>query len=152
MAFVEDIFKLLGIKRKEVFKIYNLATPEVLDNGKVYRLKEDMVVEYMDGITNDKWSRDLTILPRILAGKVVIKKIIMPTKNEQLAIDYAKACGCNWLVKSTNGNVAGFRIKPTRGKGCWYVTCSEPSPCINIDIPISFLSWDDEPYYIGGKN
>ena len=97
--------------------------------------------------TNTKWDTALLcFLLEILTGRCDIVKIPHPTAEEQLAIDYARACGRKWIATDKYGTAA-FEKKPVKGKYVWLH--SEHGKCFEIHLPISFLSWEDEPFYIG---
>ena len=90
------------------------------------------------------------ILRDILNGTyTIIKTFDKPTSQEQLAIDYAKACGYKWIAKDGDGIVFAYGDKPNRVDDLelWDYQWED---YMQIKIPISFISWDDkEPYYIG---
>ena len=145
MELREKIFKLLGIKPNEEFKI---TSPffEKDEKLRTYKLNENMVVEYKDSY--GRWNNDWTILPKLLNGEAFITKIIVPTTEEQIAIDYAKLLGYKWLAKHKNGNVCCFTKKPTK-LHCSWASLDEDFYYLDYDN-ISFLSFEDkEPYYIG---
>jgi hypothetical protein len=145
MELKEQIFKLLNIKPNEEFKI-NSPFFEKDEKLYTYKLKETMVVEYKDSY--GRWNPDWTILPKLLNGEASIKKIIIPTKEEQIAIDYAKLLGYKWLAKDKSGEVCGYIEKPSKSNSIW----SSPNGEYNYleYNNISFLSFEDnEPYYIG---
>lgn len=145
MELREKIFKLLGIKPNEEFKIYSPFF-EKDENLRTYKLTENMVVEYKDNY--DRWNPDWTILPKLLKEEAIIKKIIIPTKEEQIVIDYAKLLGHKWLAKDKNGEICGYREKPTKLHCTW--TSNEGDYSYLEYNTISFLSFEDqEPYYIG---
>lgn len=57
-----------------------------------------------------------------------------------------KSCGFKWIAKNKNGEVYAYETRPVRfDSKSW---CG--SQTVKIDIPILFLSWEDnEPYYLG---
>lgn len=57
-----------------------------------------------------------------------------------------KSCGFKWIAKNKNGEVYAYETRPVRfDSEMW---CG--SQTVKIDIPILFLSWEDnEPYYLG---
>ena len=88
-------------------------------------------------------------LSDILLGNVEIVKIPKMTKEERIAIDYARICGYKWLAKDKQGGVYAYFDKPSKKSTVWETT---NSAMLVVGVPISFLSWeDDEPYYIGGE-
>ena len=145
MKINEQIFKLLNIKPNEEFKINSLFF-EKAEKTYTYKLKETMVVEYKNN--NGQWHPDWTILPKLLNGEASITKIIVPTTEEQIAIDYAKLLGSKWLAKDKNGTVCCFTEKPIKLHCTW---ASSDGDFYYLDYDnISFLSFEDkEPYYIG---
>ena len=145
MELRENFLKLLGIKPNEEFKI---TSPffEKDEKLRTYKLNENMVVEYKDSY--GRWNNDWTILPKLLNGEAFIKKIIIPTKEEQIVINYAKILGCKWLAKDKNGEICCFSEKPIKLHCTW---TSSDGDYYYLDYNnISFLSFEDqEPYYIG---
>lgn len=97
----------------------------------------------------------------ILTGQITVKKThrmvsegimrlnVVPNKSEKIAIDYAKACNMNFLIKNNDGKTYATYEKPEKeGQAGWKIN----SDFIEIKIPISFLScMDNEPYFIGNK-
>lgn len=145
MELKEQIFKLLNIKPNEEFKI-NSPFFEKDEKLCTYKLTENMVVEYKDNY--DRWNPDWTILPKLLNGEASIKKIIVPTKEEQIVIDYARLLGYKWLAKDKNGAICGYSEKPTKSSCTWAL--NEGAYSYLEYENISFLSFEDkEPYYIG---
>lgn len=145
MELKEQIFKLLNIKPNEEFKI-NSPFFEKDEKLRTYKLKENMVVEYKDSY--GRWNPDWTVLPKLLNGEAFIQKIIVPTKEEQIVIDYAKLLGHKWLAKDKNGEICGYSEKPTKLYCTWAPNEGDYSYLEYENI--SFLSFEDkEPYYIG---
>ena len=74
---------------------------------------------------------------------------IQLTDKQKVAILYAKANECNWIVKDIEGDVLAFRKKPINSYGFWLQDEKDVAPeTISIDFP--FLSWKDtEPFFIG---
>lgn len=144
MKYNEKVFELLGIEPEEEFKITSPFL-EKDEKNYLYRLKNNMVVEYKDGY--GRWNPDWTILPKMLSGEIIIKKIIIPTGNEQIAINYARLLGHNWIAKDEDGTVFAYTEKPCKDNGGW---SRDDCSASQIEYNISFISYnDDEPYYIG---
>lgn len=149
MNYSEEIFKMLGIKPNEWFKL-----KDYLDDK--FQIDENLIV-YSRAIHTSQEHILPDLLHSILIGSNIIIKIPKPTPNEQLAIDYAKACGCRWLAKDKNNEINAFVEKPLKSNvfGGWdfsddNINTKFDYDCVEINIPISFISWDDEePYYIG---
>lgn len=73
------------------------------------------------------------------------------TQEEQLVVDYAKLCGFEWLCKDADGDIWAYKEKPVKNDyiNAWLMAPTGTSS-IEINYPLSFLSWkDEEPYYIG---
>lgn len=141
-SFVNEIFKMLGVEPNEVFKI-----KEDVENYQ-YRITEDLNVETLEG---NNWVGCSYIIRHILVGLVTIVKIPKITEEEQLAINYALACGHHWLAKDSDGTIYAYTEKPQKESisGVWDNNDNGNS-MVKIGLPISFLSWEDEePYYIG---
>jgi hypothetical protein len=143
----KEIFKVINVMPNEIFK--------VIGHKKYFRINENLKLFYNSkpDETDKLWTitgpyfsiADLIINPNI------IKKIKKPTKEEKIAIDYARACGCNWIAKDIDGTYA-YVDKPIKLKTMkvWGIKQSLHE-AIPIFVPISFISWEDEePYYIGG--
>ena len=143
MDYREKIFDMLDIKPNEVFKIKQHCGE--------YRLTEDLMLEYNFGEEDkENWmpfslKNDLRFL---LNGKYTIVKLSKLTEEEQLAIKYARAGGFKYLVKDKFGFVAAYETKPIRGGSHWFKENSKVR-AVEIALPISFIKWEDEPYYIG---
>lgn len=144
MDYIKYLFEMLGVEPKEEFKLKS-RTGKISDT--LFKIDEDLAVFYSD---SGYWFMcEESYLHEILTGKLEIIKIPHPTAKEQLAIDYARACGCKWIAKDENNNIFAYTEKPYKIESytvCWYV-CK--GSVIEIKIPISFIHWeDDEPYYI----
>ena len=143
MNYSKQIFKMLGIKPWEEFKIpgYN--------SDLSFCISETLLL-YCKCSPTDTWSCTNSLIPdlrSLLNGTKTIIKIPKPTPDEQLAIDYAKKCGCKWLAKNRGDTYYAYNRKPKKEQFGWVVKDGE---AIKIHIPISFIHWeDDEPYYIG---
>lgn len=143
MNYSKQIFEMLDIEPCEEFKIDDFNTP--------YKLTEKLELKHFIPY-NGKWHTSTMIsIESILNGACKIKKIVKPTKEEQLAIDYAKACGCKWLAKDKDGCIYAYSTKPIRDNDAWIINdIFTTHEWIDIKIPISFIHWtDEEPYYIG---
>ena len=141
MDYTRQIFEMIGVEPEERFKLkINGITP------KEYYYIDDYLNVCCIVTENHHETCGFT-LNLILAGNVQIIKIPHPTAEEQLAIDYARACGMKWIAKNKNNTVFAFEGKPIKGVEYWILTNAKIA---SIDIPISFLSWEDEePFYIG---
>lgn len=141
--YTKQIFDMLGVEPDEEFALKE--APHCF-----FKITKSLKL-WSCGAEKDVWFRDThnTQFIDILTGKFTIIKIPKPTAEEQLVIDYARACGYKWLAKNKNKTVYMYSLKPTKGKYYW-------RPDINdfrhqpTYIPISFLSWEnEEPFYIG---
>ena len=144
----KEIFEFLNVEPDEIFQIEGSTN--------YYKINKDLqlyLAHSQKNVVKKLWELcgpHLTI-SNLLVGKATIEKIIKPTEKEQLAINYAKACGFNWIAKDESGAVYAFVDKPIKheqikqwGIGQSFHTAAQ------ILLPISFLSWkDEEPYYIG---
>lgn len=139
----KEIFKLLGISPNEIFKV---KSPNEVD----YKINEGLGILFLNEKGN--WEGSQLSLVDFLKGNVTIYKKPIPAKMEQLAIDYALACGYHWFAKDKNESVYAYKEKPIKsdGNGAWDYDNGNSDCMLEIGLPISFLSWeDDEPYYIG---
>ena len=134
----KEIFKMLNVKPFEEFEINNHLHTYRLTNELMLQFKKNEVlwINAEDGLTY------------ILNGAYTIRKNFQPTEKEKLALDYAKACGYKWLAKEKDGTVVMFERKPIRTERHW--AKDEYIDKANVlEIPLSFIKWEDEPYYIG---
>ena len=151
MEYTKQIFEILGVKPNEEFKITGQ------DHRTVYRILNNLIIQYRT--YKNTWIESGIPLREFLIGHygngevLSIIKIPTLTPKEQLAIDYAKACGCDWIAKDSSGQIFGYHSKPKKCKSddSYYQDIWDfGGKNIKIEIPISFLSWkDEEPYYIG---
>ena len=143
MNYSKQIFEMLGIEPWEEFRIpgYN--------SNLSFCISETLAL-YCKCSPTDTWSCTNSLIPdlrSLLNGTKTIIKLPKPTPDEQLAIDYARKCGCKWLAKNRGDACYAYNRKPKKEQFGWVVKDGE---AIKIHIPISFLHWeDDEPYYIG---
>lgn len=139
MNYVNKILEVLGIQPLEKFTL--IGYPACEDDNYYFDSKLNIY-----GVSNNKITYTSNVsIQDILTG--VVKIVKKPTKKEQLAIDYARACGCKWMVKDKNGGVYAYKLKPYKYNSAWKESSQD---YITIDIPLSFLSWsDEEPYFIG---
>lgn len=135
MNYADNIFKMLEVEPYEKFGIVGLPVDYkfFIDNQlKVYHNRQ--VPECRFGIED------------ILNGNNVISKIKSLTKEDQLAIDYGKAAGFQWLVKNQDGSCHYYYNKPERKSTYWHAA-DNGGYC---HIKVSFIRWgDEEPYFIG---
>ena len=141
---IDKVFDILGV---EPFEEFFIADEEYA--GVKYYIDYDLKIYAMPSDSDfgmEEERSDIIILD-ILKNKLKIQRIYKPTKKEQLAIDYARAIGCKWIAKDKEGWISGFTEKPHKTIEIWNTKNGEIYP---INIPISFIHWDDEePYYIG---
>ena len=147
---VNKVFEIIGVEPNEIFRIrgeHNCKPEYYFDND----LELHCVLLGNDSKLDSEKSNK--ILVNLLREYFIMQKVIVPTKEEQIAIDYALACGCHWIVKDSDDTIVAFKEQPIKKEchGCW---CSSSSDAtikeLVLDLPISFLSWEDEaPYYIG---
>lgn len=145
--YTKQIFDMFGVEPEEEFRLKFIGGDQFIQTKGKYKLDKNLKTFWFNDNIGE-WRRDLdAIFLAILNGTAQIIKIPHPTAKEQLAIDYARACGFKWIVTDKYGTAA-FEKKPVKGKYIWLH--SEQGKCIEIHIPISFLHWEDEePYYIG---
>lgn len=141
---IDKVFDILGV---EPFEEFFIADEEYA--GVKYYIDYDLKIYAMrsDSDFGIEEERSDIIILDILKNKLKIQKIYKPTKKEQLAIDYAKALGCKWIAKDREDSIYAFTEKPHKMETVWDI---ENGKYYVIQIPISFIHWDDEePYYIG---
>lgn len=139
----EDVFKLLGVSPNEVFKVKNLS------NGG-YKITQDLMV--YANVDKGRWVKSVYTIADFLNGTLKIYKKPIPTEIEQIAINYALAYGCHWIAKDSDGVIYAYKRKPHKSSysDMWDDDVNDDKLMVEIKLPISFLSWEDEePYYIG---
>ena len=141
---IDKVFDILGV---EPFEEFIIADEEYA--GVKYYIDYDLKIYAMPSDSDfemEEERSDIIILD-ILKNKLKIQRIYKPTKKEQLAIDYARALGCKWIAKDKEDLFYAFTEKPHKTRTVWNI---ENGKFYVINIPISFIHWDDdEPYYIG---
>ena len=136
-----DIFKLLGLSPDEVFRIDDFFNTD-------YKITQDLNVYLYAG--RECWLKSEYTIADFLNGTLKIYKKPVPTEKAQLAIDYAKTCGCKSLTENRSGKISAFDTKPFKIGSMWVCKGEGYTAGLQIGIPISFINWDDEePYYIG---
>lgn len=144
----KQIFKYLKIEPEEVFRIK--------DNKNYFKLNKDLQLLYTPTkkyVGKQMWELcgPYLTLSNLLNGTVQILKITEPTDTDIIVINYLKACGCNWMAQDENGEIYGYIEKPIKHANCWDNSINNYF-AVSIELPISFLSWEDEePYYIGDE-
>lgn len=135
---INKVFEILGVKPNECFEIKGCTL--------LYRIDDNLKLHYSEQRNEDvERNSSNGIIIDILRGKKII--IPTPTEKEQLAIDYARALGCKWIAKDKEDLFYAFTEKPHKMRTVWNI---ENGEFYVINIPISFIHWDDEePYYIG---
>jgi hypothetical protein len=139
----KEVFELLGVSPEEIFRIGNICSAD-------YKITQDLKV-YINH-DRDYWTKSTLTIADFLSGRVVICKKRILTEMEQLAIDYALACDCHWLAKDQDEAIYAYKEKPEKRFAEWsYANNHTKGDFIEIGLPISFLSWeDDEPFHIIG--
>lgn len=137
-----DVFKLLGLSPDEVFRIDGYFNTD-------YKITQDLKVYWDAG--RECWVKSEYTIADFLNGTLKICKKPVPTEMEQLAINYALACGYHWLAKDSDGEIYAYAERPQKTFVGWaYKGNYANGKILKIELPISFLSWkDEEPYYIG---
>lgn len=141
---INKVFEILGVKPNEYFKMIDAEFNE--ESNGLYCIDDNLKL-HCSALRSEYVERDSSnaIIIDILRGKKII--IPTPTEKEQLAIDYARALGCKWIAKDIDSLIYAFTEKPQKMTAVWDV---EKGEHFVINIPISFIHWDDEePYYIG---
>ena len=138
MDYTKQIFEMLGVEPYETFKIQGMKEKFVIDNDLNLLLTDERghFAYYLN-------------ISGILRGDYKIIKRIKPTAEEQIAIDYARACGCKWIAKDENGDNFAYIGKPEKCSANSWRNPKDINDWMSIKIPIFFLSWEDEePFYI----
>jgi hypothetical protein len=143
----QQVFKLLKIKPYQYFKIKGINNYKFYfaENLNIYCIIEENKA-YDTRLFKET---EKVSLKSILSGTHIIDKIIPKiSREERIAIEYARLCGLKWLAKDKDGTVIGFSDKPLRNTNSWFKN-NYTDDSMTINVPISFLSWDNDPYYIG---
>ena len=134
----DKVFKMLGVQPEEEFRLNSFNENYKFDG----RLR-------LSWNKNGCWVASTIKLRNIIIGEYTIRKIPKITIEDQVAIDYARICGHEWLARDKECSIYAYRTKPHKELDYW-TACSSNQ---RIHYPVSFLSWEDEePYYIGGDN
>ena len=142
---IKKVFDILGVEPNERFKIKYRENNNIYDD--IYFIKEDLNI-YAETKTTERWT-DLKIRDLLIEHYEIIK-LPKVTEKEQLAIDYLKECGYNWLAKDKDGKVFAYRKRPVKNYWSSWESSSFIVDSLIVEIPISFISGEDEkPYYIG---
>lgn len=137
---IKEVFELLGVSPEEIFKVGNIYSAD-------YKITKKLKV--LINQDREYWATSAFTIADFLTGEVLICKKPIPTEIEQIAINYALACGCHWLAKDNNNTVYAYKEKPKK-KSNSRMWDDNGNGILEIELPISFLSWEDEvPYYIG---
>lgn len=143
MNYTKQFLKLLDLQVNEEFTLLEK------EKDYIYRINNDCVLQVKHINKNNDWTQSCFWIEDIISGKYKITKLKEPkTELERLAIEYAKACKMKWLAKDGFGDIIAFPKKPVRGTKLWFKDAPSDK-AIEIGIPLSFLKWEDEPYYIG---
>ena len=138
---------MLGVEPNEWFEINDIV-------GYEFKIDDDLLT-YSRSINGCKEYYAPNMLRRLLKRNITIKQFSMLHPNEQVAIRYAKTCGCKWLAKDKDNTVNAFVNKPVKNDvlDIWDLAdeaTNNTADYVEINIPIPFISWEDEePYYIG---
>lgn len=151
MKLNSEILKLLNLKPNQSFKITGpMAASSAWTPDRVYCFDEDLILYYSSpGINEFSPSMHCkAILYQLLTDPAItIKPVVVPTKEESIAISYFKLAGYKYLAKDGDGRTYAYKGKPSKNlyEKLWEGHCH--AYCV---INMSFLSWEDkEPYYIG---
>ena len=134
--------------KEQVLSMMNLKinTPFVLRDNRDNRVLPGryFINDSMEVIEEDT-NLFFTSIRYLITGEFSVIKDL--TEKEKIAIEYAKACGCNWIAKDKHGEIYAFASKPSKSEflSYWY----DEGICIRLYLPISFIHWEDkEPYKI----
>lgn len=142
---IKKVFDILGVEPNERFKIKYRKNNNIYAD--IYFIKEDLNI-YAETKTTERWT-DLKIRDLLIEHYEIIK-LPKVTEKEQLAIDYLKECGYKWIAKDKDDKVFAFRTRPLKNFWSGWESASYVPDSLIVEIPISFISSEDEePYYIG---
>ena len=137
------IFEILDIKPYEKFRIRYMNEQHLYKD--IYRMTDDLVVQATGSCVG--WRRTDIDIRDFFVKRYNIVKIQKPTKEEQVAINYARLLGHNWIAKDEDGSIFAYTTKPHKDNGGW---SRDDCTATQIEYNISFISYSDsEPYYIG---
>lgn len=145
------ILEILNLKPNQSFQITGpMISPVVWTPDRVYYFDEDLILYYSEvGINEFSPSMHCQkILYDLLTDPAItIKPVVVPTKEESIAISYFKLAGYKYLAKDSDGRTYAYKGKPR--KNAYEKLWEGPNYAFCV-INMSFLSWkDEEPYYIG---
>lgn len=157
MNYQARVFNMLGLKPNQPFKITHISKDRhtrVPISG-TYRIKSiDLTLQEL--VADNKWE-DCTIynISHILSGKLSIHKLIEQVSmslTEKATLTFLKSQGYNFVVVARDGECIAFESKPVRLNDSWvndevYAGCN----FVTLTTPLTFLCWEDEPFYIDAK-
>ena len=142
MNYVNQFLQMIDVEAYEEFKLKG-------QDRWLYRINNICCLEKKDIILDSEWAKSQINISNIITGTFSIVKLKNPkTEAEQLAIKYARAGGFNYLVKDKDNVVVAYETEPIRGEKHWFKE-NPKTKAVEIALPISFIKWEDEPYYIG---
>ena len=147
MDYTKKIFDLLQIEPVEVFKLKNKKN-EI--RPEEFYLSSDLILKYRNPFNKDSdWQNFyyLSIVDILQGTYTIVKEPIQFTNLEKIALTYAQKAGYCWVAKDKNNTVCAYFEKPLRTSTQWIAPAG--SKVTIIDLPISFISWqDNEPFWI----
>lgn len=166
MTYAKMVENLLDIKPNEEFKIKKTFEILKAEEASIYgnceyekmiklemntiKYRFDYGYEDLYFLADTRWEKcNKEIILRLLQGKYKIIKII-PTEKQNIfnniAMQYARACGLNWLIQDKNGTIYACENKPKVTKDGFEIIGKSHKLYENIHID---AIESQQPYYIG---
>ena len=137
---IEMTFKKMGIKPYEKFKLKRYDATKCMD--KIVYFTDELKLYYADSRLSVLGFQIIDILSGFMK---IVKE---PTEEDKIIINYARLCGFNWIAVDEDGEVivSTGELERDDNPNHW-------NPKIDEDYEyllgkLSFLTWEDEPYYI----
>ena len=140
MNYSEEIFEMLGVKPYEEFYLSDQKKNK-------YRINKNLKLE----LDWNGWINSGHNISELLIDTSKIIKIPKLTKEDHIIIDYARLCGYNWIAQNKNEYCHAFVEEPIRDGDSWTRHPVDHKKAMFLPYPLSFLLWENEPYYIGSE-
>ena len=158
---LQKVFQTLSVQPNKLFRI-EIVHPENHGSlakairGKAFSIDERLNIHSVNDLLLNpyplSYSKEL-LIELLINPDFIIKPIIIPTKEDYVALSYFKLAGYKYIAMDEDGAIWAFKHKPKKIGGVWGLTNPPPSNeqkglvQTRCETPISFLTLEDlEPY------
>ena len=143
----KQIFKELDLLPDEEFYI------KEFHKDTKYKITQDLYFYTKHSNSNHWFSYTSQNIADLVTGKLTIKKIKKPTEDDLTVLKYAKICGAKYVAQDQNGENFMYFQRPYKNNvensSIFEIWTNDDKDYLQINAPISFISWeDDEPICI----